>query len=276
MGSGLLAGEALVTAMAALYALTFLVSAPGSTMRRRGLERIGVAVLLAAFILNTWVIAGRWIEGGRPPFKTMYETMIFYPWCVSLVTLVLLAMHRLYILVPFSAAINLAGLAYAISNPDVEIMNLPPALQSGWFVPHVVTYFVAYAALFASFALALLALGYGYWRSPGENGRLWESRLADYAHQATVFGVVALTLGLVMGAIWGKYAWGDYWAWDPKENWALVSWLAYMAYLHIRFVKGWKGRPAMWILVVAFGAIVFTYLGMNLLPSSQDSLHVYQ
>ncbi len=94
--------------------------------------------------------------------------------------------------------------------------------------------------------------------------------------EAAVFGIVALTLGLVMGAVWGKFAWGDYWSWDPKENWALVTFLAYMIYLHLRLSPGWKGKRAMWVLVFAFAAVVFTYLGMNVLPTAGESLHVYQ
>jgi cytochrome c-type biogenesis protein CcsB len=214
------------------------------------------------------------VEGGRPPFKTLFETLLFYPWCVTLVTLVLLGLHRLWVLIPFSAAVSLAGLVYGLWRPDADIVNLPPALQSGWFVPHVVTYFVSYAALFASFVLAVCALLWPRWRPFGSaEGSPGMDR---FAHLAAVFGISALTLGLVMGAAWGKCAWGDYWSWDPKENWALVSWLAYLLYLHVRLMDGWQGRRAMALLVLAFGAVVFTYLGIHLLPTSKDSLHVYQ
>jgi len=79
-----------------------------------------------------------------------------------------------------------------------------------------------------------------------------------------------------MGAAWGKFAWGDYWSWDPKENWALVTWLAYMAYLHLARMPGWQGRRSAWLLVVSFGAVMFTWLGMHLLPTADNSLHVYQ
>ncbi len=263
-----------VGGVAVLYAIAMLVSAAGALLRRRGLAWAGVALLAAAFLANSAVVVGRWIEAGRPPFKTLFETMVFYPWCVALVTLVLVGLHRLFVLVPFSAGVSLAGLAYALARPDVELVNLPPALQSVWFVPHVVTYFVAYAGLFASFVLAGLAL-----IAPPRREGPTEARagsMEEYAHHAAVFGAVALTLGLVMGAVWGKFAWGDYWSWDPKENWALVTWLSYMAYLHLRHVPGWQGRRAMWILVASFGAVVFTYLGVNLLPAADKSLHVYQ
>ena len=199
---------------------------------------------------------------------------------MTAVTFVLIALHRLYFLIPFAGGASLFGLIYALVKPDMEILNLPPALQSGWFIPHVVTYFVAYAALFASFSLAVIALVYPLWAKrrgiQEEEASLSGANLELYAHQAAVFGAVALTLGLIMGAAWGKVAWGEYWAWDPKENWSLVSWLAYMIYLHLRLVAGWRERKAMWVLVFAFAAIIFTYLGINILPTASGSLHAYQ
>jgi len=81
----------LVGLVATVHGGAFLVAAPGNLMRRKGLVRLGLWLLVAAFLLNTWVIADRWLEAGRPPFKTLFETMLFYPWCVALVTLVLVS-----------------------------------------------------------------------------------------------------------------------------------------------------------------------------------------
>ncbi|MBI2930371.1 MAG: cytochrome c biogenesis protein CcsA [Planctomycetes bacterium] len=261
----------LVAGLMAAYAASLIVWLLGALARRERVSQASVWIFAASLVINTAIIGMRWVEAGRAPFKTLYETLLFYPWCVAVVTLVLLGLYRLRVLIPLSAAACLAGLAYARMKPDVEIVNLPPALQSAWFVPHVVTYFIAYAALFTSFALAILALVRPQWRSQRE-----EAGFADYAHRSVEFGFMALTLGLVMGSVWGKFAWGDYWAWDPKENWALVTWLAYLVYLHGVYIKGWRGRPGMVVCVLAFVAVMFTYLGMNLLPSASGSLHVYQ
>lgn len=271
-------GYVLVAVMTGLYAAALLVSAPGLIAKKRGLVRAGFGLMIAAFALNTWAIAGRWLASGRPPFQTLYETMVFYPWCVAVITFALIGLHRLWLLIPFSAGVSAAGLGYALYRPDVEIIALPPALQSGWFVPHVATYFVAYAGLFASFVLAAASLGEPYWRKRLGTAREKAAGLSlnRAAHQAAVFGIAALTLGLVMGAVWGKVAWGDYWSWDAKENWALITWLAYMIYLHLGFMKEWRERRAMWALVAAFAAVVFTYLGMSLLPTASGSLHTYQ
>jgi ABC-type transport system involved in cytochrome c biogenesis permease subunit len=259
-----------VVIMASAYGLAMIVSSLKLFSRRRIFDQVGLGLLATAFLLNSWAIIDRWIEGGQPPLRTMYETMVFYPWCVALLTLALIGLYRLYFLAPFAAGIALPGLLYIILfRPETGIANLPPALRSVWFIPHVATYFVAYAALFVSFVLACLALGRGRGAASGTD---YES----YAHQSAVFGICAMTFGLTMGAIWGQVAWGNYWSWDPKENWALVTWLAYMIYLHLRLIAGWRERKAMWILVFAFAAVVFTYLGMKLLPTAIGSLHAYQ
>jgi len=263
--------ESLLIALVVTHSCALLLYVAGAATRRKALVTASVWIFALAFLVNSAVIVDRWIAAGRAPFKTLYETLLFYPWCVGVATLILFGLHRLRILVPFSSGVCIAGLAYAMAKPDVEIVNLPPALQSAWFVPHVVTYFISYAALFASCVLAVLALVKPDWRSE-ETGDGFE----EFAHRAVMFGFTTLTLGVVMGAVWGKEAWGDYWSWDPKENWALVTWLAYLLYLHIRMVRGWTGRRAMAVCVVSFAAVVFTYLGMSLLPAASDSLHVYQ
>ena len=274
-------GQTLVVSLAACHGAALVAGTPATLLKSGVVKRIALGLLTLALILNTWIIVDRWLEASQPPFRTLYETLVFYPWCVAVVTLALIYLHRLYVLIPFASAVSLVGLWYALQHPDVEIMNLPPALQSGWFVPHVVTYFVAYAGLFVSFVLAFLALVVPFWlrRRAGATAApdvTRKDRFQRHAHQAAVFGLTALTLGLVMGTVWGKFAWGDYWSWDPKENWALTTWLAYMIYMHLRRMDGWRGQRAMWILVFAFAAVVFTYLGMNLLPTSTGSLHVYQ
>jgi len=276
-----------VVAIAVLYALALVVSVPALIRRARLGILVALCLFVLAFALNTTLIVARWTEAGRPPFKTLFETMIFYPWCTGLVALALIALRRVMVMIPFAAGVSVMGLAYALFRPDVELVLMPPALQSAWFVPHVVTYFMSYAALFASFALALVALyaerregrlalaGGGTAGARGGNPRAaagWQA----HAHGAAIFGVITLTAGLVMGAVWGKYAWGDYWGWDPKESWALVTWLAYVIYLHLRLMDGWHGKRAMVLLVCSFTAVVFTYLGMSMLPTADGSLHVYQ
>jgi cytochrome c-type biogenesis protein CcsB len=86
-------------------------------------------------------------------------------------------------------------------------------------------------------------------------------------------GFFLLTTGIITGSIWAEYAWGSYWNWDPKETWALITWLIYAALLHGRLTLGWRGRRAAFFSLIGFGMVLFTFLGVNFLFSG---LHSYQ
>jgi cytochrome c-type biogenesis protein CcsB len=90
-------------------------------------------------------------------------------------------------------------------------------------------------------------------------------------YSSAALGFIFLTLGIVTGAVWAHYAWGSYWSWDPKETWSLITWLVYAVMLHTRLVRGWRGRRMAIMAIVGFGCVLFTYLGVNFLPS----LHSY-
>jgi len=244
-------------------------------------RRAAYWLLLAALAFNAVMIGSLWYQLGRPPFKTLYETLLLYPFCIALVSIVLVWLHKLWPLVPFAALGALLCLVYALLKPDLELVVMPPALQSAWFVPHVVTYFISYAGLFVGFALALLSLLLSFFETEAVRKALAAEMplpLEDAAHKAVMFGFAALTLGLAMGAAWGKSAWGDYWQWDPKENWAFITWLAYLSYLHLRLIGSWRGKRILWVNLACFAAVLFTYLGMSMLPKavSSGSLHLYQ
>jgi cytochrome c-type biogenesis protein CcsB len=96
--------------------------------------------------------------------------------------------------------------------------------------------------------------------------------LDDLNYQALKFGFPLLTLGIITGAVWANYAWGRYWDWDPKETWSLITWLLYAALLHQRLTVGWRGRKAAIMAIIGFLAVLFTFLGVNLLLSG---LHAY-
>ncbi|MFN7181290.1 MAG: cytochrome c biogenesis protein CcsA [Planctomycetota bacterium] len=234
-----------------------------------------------AFLLNTVLLTFRWIEAGRPPFKTLFETMIFYPWCVSFILFILLAYYKAFFLLPFCNIISTVGFMYATVKPEIEYINLPPALQSFWFIPHVIIYFLSYACLFCSFILATIALLIQYDSIKNfllkiTKGTLINVNFEILCHSVLNLGFTALTFGLVFGAVWGKIAWGDYWSWDPKENWALITWLIYLSTIHLRYIPEFKSKVLLIVIILGFFAVVFTYLGMNLLPSAKSSLHVYQ
>jgi cytochrome c-type biogenesis protein CcsB len=222
-------------------------------------------------------IVDRWIDSGRPPFKTLFESLVFLAFCVAAFYLIIELLHRVRLLGIFASLGSFAAMMYALVRIDMEVVNLLPALQSGWFIPHVMVYFAAYAALFISFVTAVLYMFSPDPKKLKEDNLLGQEMLdfEQYTHGTIAFGFTALIFGLLIGAVWAKDAWGDYWVWDPKESWALITFLIYACYLHLRFVKGWRGRKAAWFAIIGFAAVMFTYLGMNLLPTAGDSAHVY-
>ena len=147
---------------------------------------------------------------------------------------------------------------------------LPPALQSGLFLPHVAAYMAAYMILAKAAVQALRALAVGGRSEPAavvgpEVG----------AYRVVNLGFPLLTLGLVLGALWGKRAWGDWWNWDPKELWSLACWLIYAGYLHFRFIYG-KKHPcinSLWV-ICGTAAILLTLLWVNL-SRIFGGLHTY-
>jgi cytochrome c-type biogenesis protein CcsB len=98
------------------------------------------------------------------------------------------------------------------------------------------------------------------------------NQLDDVTYRMIAIGWPLLTGGIITGAVWANSAWGTYWSWDPKETWSLITWFVYAIYLHARYVRGWKGTQMAVISAVGFLAVIFTYLGVNLVLSG---LHSY-
>ncbi len=132
--------------------------------------------------------------------------------------------------------------------------------------------------IFAS-AIAAVALIFAIWLWGGALKRVIESVgvspkvLDEVTYKSIAVGFPIFTLGgLIFGAIWADQAWGVYWSWDPKETWSLITWLVYAFYLHSRLLRGWRGHKTAVVAVIGFVAVIFTYLGVNLLLSG---LHAY-
>jgi cytochrome c-type biogenesis protein CcsB len=270
--------ETLTAVSLGLYAHSAMFYAFMWLRSSKMLRIMAPAVLCAGLAVNLFQLFVRWVDTSQPPFKTLFESLVLLAACIALVYLVVELVYRARILGLPSALGCALTMLYALSRQDKEAVNLPPALQSGWFIPHVVVYFFGYASLFVGFAASVIYLlrpkPIRLKRPdlvPGET-----IDLEGLLDGAVRFGFVLLTFGLLVGAVWAKAAWGDYWVWDPKETWSLVTWLIFAAYLHLQYVAGWRGRRLAVLVLVGFGAVVFTYLGMALLPTADQSAHVYQ
>jgi len=135
---------------------------------------------------------------------------------------------------------------------------------------HVVT--LPVLALGGLVFFVLLRMG----RLPGaERLTKLEKELDDVSFRAFAVGIPFLTAGLWMGAFWAQEAWANYWGWDSKENSALITWLVYIVYIHLRMLGGYRGAKAMSVLMGGALSVFITFQLFGYLPDSQKSLHRY-
>jgi cytochrome c-type biogenesis protein CcsB len=254
-----------------------MASRPGVSARANVAELPGTSTLRAiahgltwaAFLLLAGSLLARGIVVGRGPWGNMYEFSIAF--CVGILGAYLFLERRYPIralgFLPLGVALFLAG--YAATLP-ATIEPLVPALHHAPLLTiHVAMAMIAYGVLAISFAAAV-----GYLAQGSDDRFAWlPSRevLDAVAYRSVIIGFPVFATMIVLGSYWASIAWGRYWGWDPKETSALVTWLIYAAYLHVRSRRSWAGRPAALILVLGFVAVLFTYFG-NLFFSG---LHAY-
>jgi cytochrome c-type biogenesis protein CcsB len=232
------------------------VALPGGA---RTAAAIGHGLTWASLLLLGAGLAMRAIVVGRGPWGNMYEFSIAF---AAGILGGYLFLERRYPMrglafLPLGVALFLAGFAATLPS---SIEPLVPALDNAPLLTiHVAMAMIAYGVLAISFAAAV-----GYLLQGDDDGVAWlPSRrvLDEVAYRAVIIGFPVFAIMLILGSYWASIAWGRYWGWDPKETSALVTWLIYAAYLHARSRRGWAGRPAALILVLGFGAVLFTYFG---------------
>lgn len=220
----------------------------------------GTAVFLA-FIIALWTSLG------RPPMRTLGETRLFYSLFVSVVGWSVYLRWKYQWIPTFATILATVFIIINIVKPQIHDQALMPALQSFWFVPHVIVYMFSYALM----GCALLMLLYGY--CTGGHGR--RPVLLGIADNLVYTGTALLIIGMLFGAIWAKQAWGHYWNWDPKETWAALTWLSYVSYIHVRYRYPLRYRSATLLLAASFLFLQICWYGINYLPAATKSLHSY-
>jgi len=239
------------------------VAAGICTLRGAGRWTLGYRVLTGlGLLMLTGLILWLWWELGRPPLRTLGETRLWYA-VLSVAAGGVLAL-RLNVTALRLPMLGLGSLFLCLNLalPQTLDRTLMPALLSPWFVPHVVVYLLSYAVLGLSAAVAA-------WRL------LRSQADADLPWRLVHAGLPLLTFGLLMGAVWAKEAWGHYWAWDPKETWALLTWIVYVALVHLE--RGLLTRPRLSLTLIAGGFLVvlMCWFLVNHLPSTAVSVHTY-
>lgn len=232
--------------------------------RRRSfrLFDVGLPVLLvASFLTLTFALALRWIISGNIPMGNGYETMLTVAWLVQLIAILL--MRRLRIVLMFGFMLSGFFLLVShINQMDPAIGQMMPVLNSPLLSLHVGIIMTSYALLSLTFICGLMGLAL---RSHAEELQTL-SRVFLYPAMTT------LGIGIFLGAIWANVSWGNYWSWDPKETWALITFMIYAVALHYHSLR-WLQRPRLYHLymVLAFLSIVMTYFGVNYFLSGMHS-----
>ena len=254
----------------------------GSRIAVVGRIAVGLTVLGAGAHVGSLVCRG--LSVSRVPWGNMYEFTVAVCFIAVAAYLVLLLRQPLrylgaFVLLPVVLLLGLAGtVLYTVPGP------LVPALDSYWLKIHVSAAVVATGIFLVGFTTSVLYLlreRYDRRTQAGQTLRFPTTlgvRLptADVLERGTfrviAFGFPIWTFAVIAGAIWAEAAWGRYWAWDPKETWAFIAWVIYAAYLHARSTAGVRGRAAVALAVLAWGAMMFNLFGVNMLISG---LHSY-
>ena len=244
----------------------------------------------------------RWIINNYFPLSNLYESLLFLTWCLTFSHLILEYKNNNILIGAISSPISLFIIAFASFSLPIEMQEaspLVPALRSNWLMMHVTIMMISYAALIIGSLLSIVFLiisnnhnieiknrvVYNKDRlyKLNENSNFIKNKIHttrvtlldsidNLSYRTIGFGFPLLTIGIIAGAVWANEAWGSYWSWDPKETWALITWLIFASYLHSRFTKSWRGKKPAILASIGFFVVWICYLGVNFLGKG---LHSY-
>jgi len=257
------------------------------------------------------ILGSRWIVAGYFPLSNLYESLLFLTWTLLTIYLYVEFKTKSKLigatLIPVALLIN----GFANLTLPIEMQKaspLVPALQSNWLMMHVSMMMLSYGTLIIGSLLSILYLviskgqeleflkttanqntnsssnviinnqALAYQSKTVEFVNVNNSKLTllqsldNWSYRIIGLGFPFLTIGIIAGGVWANEAWGSYWSWDPKETWALITWLVFAAYLHSRITKGWQGKKTAILASLGFFVIWICYLGVNFLGKG---LHSY-
>lgn len=223
-------------------------------------------------LIHLVALALRWYISGHAPWSNAYESMIYIAFAAGIAGVVFFRKSYLAI----SAATFLAGISLFVAllgNMNPQITNLVPVLKSYWLNIHVSVITASYGFLGLCFLLGIITLILFVVRNNNHKIDSTINSITAINEMAMIFGLLLLTVGNFLGAIWANESWGRYWGWDPKETWALVSIGVYAIILHLRFIFK-KNLQYIFATssVVGFASVLMTYFGVNYFLSG---LHSY-
>ena len=275
----------MLTTVTFLYLLCTVLYFNYLAFRSKRLGKVAGGLSWITLGIHTAAILWRWVESyqlgiGHAPLSNMYESLVFFSWCIAFLYLLWEQKLQSRVLGAFAMPFAFLFIAYASLSPGVSarIDPLMPALQSNWLHAHVITCFLSYSSFALSCAVSVMYLLKLRKKEKGQKeGGLMAlfpslDALDTLVYKTIVVGFPLLTIGIVTGAAWANYAWGSYWSWDPKETWSLITWFVYAIFLHARFAREWRGKRTAALSIIGFLAVIFTYFGVNYVLSG---LHSY-
>jgi cytochrome c-type biogenesis protein CcsB len=271
------------------------------------LTKMGRFSIISATIILFFILCSRWIIAGYFPLSNLYESLLFLTWMLLSIYLYIETKTKSKIIgsVLIPVTLLISGFGNLTLSPEMQKASpLVPALQSNWLMMHVSMMLLSYSTLIIGSLLCILFLVISgskdinlksmddsslplynimldYYEakllSPSteisELGKLkLLQSLDNWSYRIIGLGFPFLTIGIISGGVWANEAWGSYWSWDPKETWALITWLVFAIYLHARITKGWEGKRTAILGSLGFFVIWICYLGVNFLGKG---LHSY-
>ena len=277
----LISSQSAIMWMSALFVIATATYWLGLFTRSDFTFKVASSMTWSAATMGLVGLMVRWYESylispdvGHIPISNLYEVFILFSIITALLYLYYENLYKTkqmgaFVLLVISAAVGFL-LWYTFGREAYEIQPLVPALQSYWMKVHVPANFVGYGSfsLAAMIGVAYLLVTKGFLVNRLPSAEV----LDDVMYKAITIGFAFFTIATLLGAMWAAEAWGGYWSWDPKETWALIVWLNYAAWLHIRLVKGLRGPMLAWWAVIGLLVTSFAFLGVNMFLSG---LHSY-
>lgn len=275
-----------MSAMTLLFNLTMLVYLLATVLylvamigKHSLAGRISRWVLVAGVLLHAGSFAVRHSSAGGTPVTSLHESLSFFAWCLILLFLLLDLRFRLSVMGAFASPLALLLMIGSALSPAV-VVPLDPMLKTWLFPVHISFAFLGNAAFALAFGAGVMYLIQDRMlkskRFTGIYQLLPSLNTLDKVNNTCLnFGFPLMTLGIISGAVWANTVWGTYWSWDPKETWALITWLVYAALLHGRMTVGWRGRKAAIFSIIGFLLLLFSFLGVNLLVNGQHTFKVF-
>jgi len=254
----------------------------------------GKILVFLSNLLFVATLTSRWIQENYFPLSNLYESLIFLCCGIGSIHLYIEAktQSRLIGSLVVPLLFFLSGFSSLTLPTEMQkALPLVPSLQSNWLMMHVSMMMLSYSILIIGSLFSILYLFFETFQQKKENflvstelaiesslSMVNQSKMVIletvdiWSYRIIGLGFPFLTIGIISGAVWANEAWGSYWSWDPKETWALITWLIFAIYLHSRLLKGWQGQKAAILGSVGFFVIWICYLGVNFLGKG---LHSY-